>query len=207
MGRNPMTKNRGTAPGGVARHGVARHGAARHGTNRRELLKGAAGLMIAAGPAGAALAQSGEKSWQAAGMTFRWRHQGGELVGTLTAPTLGWLALGFNPGESMPGTRFLIAAHNNGRVRAEVHTANVDGTHEPIMRPANAASPWLPAIQASSDEMDALTQLHFAIPYDAFEFGGLSLVPGSRVFAMMAWSESPDFDHHSRERVNDWVVL
>jgi hypothetical protein len=140
-------------------------------------------------------------------MSFRWRHQDGELVGTLTAPTRGWLALGFNRGESMPGTRFLIAACTEGRVRAEVHLAEVDGRHQPVMRPADRGSPWVPAIAGSTDASGRTTRLGFGIPYDAFEFEGLSLTAGSRLFAMMAWSVSTDFDHHSRERVNDWVVL
>lgn len=208
-----MANDRDATPRGASGSDSARREAPRPGaafremsgsdTTRPEWLKGAAGLLIAAGPARGALAQAEYKSFRAAGMTFRWTHLNGRLYGDLRAPTRGWLAVGFNDREELPGTRFLIGAFENGLVRAEVHRAGADGTHARIGE--GVPSAWVPGGEGWTDEVQ--TQLTFAAPHDASEFAPLTLTPGARLYAMLAWSEAPEFDHHSHEREHGWVTL
>jgi hypothetical protein len=171
---------------------------------RREWLFGVAGLLIAAPAAAQVSRPAGErKSWQAAGMTLSWAHRDEAVHFEMRAPTRGWLALGFNDKAEMAGTRFLIATFAEGVVRVEVHLAGADGRHASVA--SGEPSAWLRGVEAWTDERE--TQLAFVVPHQAGEFAPLSLTPGSRLFAMLAWSVSTDLDHHSRQRENDWLVL
>ncbi len=69
------------------------------------------------------------------GVTFTWGHRGTSpserIVGTLQAPTRGWIAAGFNDTPSLAGTRFVIAAVSVRPIRVEMHVALVP-EHPPI---------------------------------------------------------------------------
>lgn len=173
-------------------------------TTRREWLFGIAGALIAA-PALAQVSRPAaeRRSWNAAGMMLGWAHAGGEVHFEMRAPTRGWLALGFNDKAEMAGTRFLIATFAEGVVRAEVHLAGADGRHASVAN--GEPSAWLRSLEGWTDERE--TQFTFAVPHQAAEFAPLSLAPGSRLYAMLAWSVSTDLDHHSRQGENGWLEL
>ena len=50
------------------------------------------------------------------GMSFEWKAADGNLHIKLTAPTTGWVGIGFNPTESMKGANYILGYVKDGEV-------------------------------------------------------------------------------------------
>jgi len=90
----------------------------------------------------------------------------------------------------------------NGRAQAEVHIARV---------PDHAKVGSLGGVSGLADVAGGRTGdetwLTFSLPLRSGDDFEIDLSPGRSVHLMLAWSVSPDFDHHSRVRVHRDVVL
>lgn len=136
------------------------------------------------------------------GVTFEWHHKNGRLFGTLSAPTSGWIAVGFNNQEKLSGTRFVIAAVSQNDVHAEEHIAVVPN-HPKVqdMGLAPGLSDLLGALQIGQ------SKLWFSLPHRFSDTENPVLEPGHKTFLMLAWSRAPEFDHHSAWRKHFPVIL
>ena len=126
---------------------------------------------------------------------FSWRHDGSRLFGELSAPTPGWIAVGFNERPKLKDTRFVIAVVSTSPVRAEEHVALV-----PDHRNIEALG-LSPALDHAGGSYDAgLSRLEFSLPHQIPGRAALQLGPGAQVHLMIAWSRETDFTHHSAWR-------
>ena len=133
---------------------------------------------------------------------FAWSHQGNRLFGDLSAPTKGWLAVGFNDEPILKGTRFLIGVVEGGMVRAEMHIANPPH-HEPI-QPLRGRSD----IRHLKGQCESgRSRLAFSLPHQSTDRFAVDLMPGRSIHLMLAWSHDPDFAHHSAWRRHVDVIL
>lgn len=129
------------------------------------------------------------------GVKFSWSHHNTTLIGTLSAPTSGWIAVGFNAEPGLRNTRFIIAATSVSPIRAEEHIARVPD-HKSV-----AELGLVPALQNTSGTFaNGRSHLEFQISQQIAGSPALSLAPGSRVHVMLAWSQAIAFDHHSAWR-------
>lgn len=129
------------------------------------------------------------------GVVFSWRHQNLALIGTLRAPTSGWIAVGFNENPGLRNTRFIIAATSVSPIRIAEHLARVPD-HKNVRELGLA-----PALQqASGAYSNGHSCLEFQMSQQFSNRPTLSLAPGSRVHVMLAWSQAVAFDHHSAWR-------
>lgn len=135
-------------------------------------------------------------------VVFSWKHKTGRLFGELTAPTEGWIAVGFNERRTLKNTRFVIAAVSMSPIRAEEHIALV-----PDHR--NVAALGLPRTldHVSGSYSQGLSRLEFSLPHQFPERPALRLVPGASLHLMLAWSQNTDFTHHSAWRRHHDVQL
>jgi hypothetical protein len=134
-------------------------------------------------------------------VTFDWRHSGDRLHGTLTAPTRGWIAVGFNMSRRLSGTRFVISI-TRPKPTAEMHVALVP--EHPTIEFLGGRS-GLADVSGRSD--DTQSTVKFSLPHlNAAPFD-LDLSPGTPVYLMLAWSHEADFAHHSAWRRHLDVVL
>lgn len=126
---------------------------------------------------------------------FSWRHHHDSLIGTLSAPTSGWLAVGFNEFPGLRKTRFIIAVTSISPITAEEHLAGVPD-HK------NVSELGLePALQsAHGSYIDGRSHLEFRMSHEFADRPALSLAPDSKVQVMLAWSQATAFDHHSAWR-------
>ncbi len=138
----------------------------------------------------------------AGAVTFDWFHRDGRLFGTLTAPMPGWLAVGFNADQQLAGTRFVIAALIESRLRAEEHVALVPD-HPEIGTLGGTSG----LADLSARQQDGRTRLAFSLPHVGTGLHAMDLSPGTRSHLMLAWSHDPDFDHHSAWRRHYDVTL
>ncbi|MHA1567139.1 MAG: DOMON domain-containing protein [Alphaproteobacteria bacterium] len=141
-------------------------------------------------------------SVSAAGVTFQWRHESGRLRANLSAPTAGWIAVGFNENPTLENTRFVIAAVSVAPIRVEEHIAMVPDHRE-------VSQLGLPAAIAhtSGSYRDGISRLEFSLPEAMPGRARLSLRPGAKIHLMLAWSQETDFDHHSAWRRHFDITL
>lgn len=154
-------------------------------------------------PAGAseALAAGPSRHVALGAVTFAWHHDNQRLYGTLTAPTSGWIAVGFNTARSLAGTRFVIAV--TGRApRVEMHVAGDMG--HPTIESLGGQS-GLADISGESAAGSSI--LRFSLPHHSAAPHPLELAPGTPIHLMLAWSHEADFAHHSAWRRHLDVVL
>lgn len=135
-------------------------------------------------------------------MVFGWWHRDARLHGRLCAPGPGWLAVGFNTGRELRATRFVIAAVAPPDVRAEVRVALAPG-HRRIEELGGRGD----LRDVAGLVRGGRSRVRFSLPHRATDAHAVPLSPGSPVYLMLAWSHSPDFDHHSAFREHLELVL
>lgn len=129
------------------------------------------------------------------GVTFSWCHDNTSLIGKLSAPTNGWIAIGFNEEPGLKNTRFIMAATSLTPIRAEEHVAHIPD-HKTVTDLGLD-----PALQkVSGSYANGRSHLAFQMSQTIAGRPALSLAPGSRVHVMLAWSQAVAFDHHSAWR-------
>ena len=149
--------------------------------------------------------RSEDLGWREArieGLTFYWRHRENRLHARLIGRTRGWLAVGFNARHELAGTRFVMASVVDNRATAEVHIALV-----PEHRQVEALGGIADLQDVSGSAWEDETRIAFSLPHSTGDAYDVDLAPGSHVHLMLAWSVSPDFDHHSRIRKHRSLVL
>lgn len=147
------------------------------------------------------------KKVETAGTLFEWSHMEGRLHGQLSAPTDGWIAVGFNNKPRLRDTRFVIAVTSGKSVYAKEHIALVP-QHK------NVTEMDLPETLAdvSGFFQESRSHLSFSLPHQIPNHTQnrqhtLSLAPGSNVHLMLAWSRAPEFNHHSAWRKHFNITL
>lgn len=92
----------------------------------------AAAIALAVLVSGVAFAQDYAHSLDAGqDMKVFWTVDGDNIMVKLSAPTEGWVAIGFDPEEDMMGANIIIGAVKNGKVRIEDHYGDRKRGHSP----------------------------------------------------------------------------
>lgn len=166
--------------------------------DRRVFLNAAAGAMASR----LAAAAETPRTLSEAGVSFAWSHRGGRIYATLQAPTRGWIAAGFNGARSLEGTRFVIAAVASTPIVVEEHIALV-----PDHRRVDLAG-GVPALaDVAGGFTNGVSRCDFSLPQVIPGAYALDLAPGRSTYLMLAWSQAPEFDHHSAWRKHYDVIL
>jgi hypothetical protein len=129
-----------------------------------------------------AMMMEGFKSAEGAGVTVQWMVEGDMLTVVMSAPTTGWVAVGFDPSRQMAdaniiigyvedGEVFLSDEYGIGNVR---HGADVD----------NGGVDNLSGVEGS--EADGATTLKFTIPLDSGDSTDKPLVAGNTYKIILA---------------------
>lgn len=63
-------------------------------------------------------------------MTFEWRIDGQRLHVRVSAPTTGWVAVGFNPSAAMQDANFVMGYVKDGKVTVEDHFGSASFQHD-----------------------------------------------------------------------------
>jgi len=136
------------------------------------------------------------------GVSFRWMFQDGRLVGELSAPTRGWIAVGFHTQAGLEGTYFVIASVADAVQRIEEHFAVVPD-HIPI---ADLGWPNTARLQTGQFQ-GGVSSMSFSIAAASPIGARVALLSGRHVNLMLAWSHEADFDHHSAWRKHIAISL
>jgi DOMON domain len=130
------------------------------------------------------------------GMTVKWEIQDDHLLVTMTAPTEGWVAIGFNTREGLAGTNLIMGCVKNGvAILSDRHTL-APGNHKSIGELGSVEATQL----IVGTETKGVTSLTFTLPLMARDEWHHTLVAGKTYHLLMAFSREDDFSHHSMMR-------
>ena len=158
---------------------------------RRSFLVGAG---LSAMGSGLEAENAGQK-FETDGVSFQAWHGNGRLHCSFTAPTRGWVAVGFNNQQRLKGTRFVIGALFGGSLRVEEHIAVVPS--HPTVEAMGLASA---VNDGSGGVSDGKMSLRFSLPHLFTDTDNPTLLSGTVPYLMLAWSHEVDFAHHSAWR-------
>lgn len=136
------------------------------------------------------------------GVSFNWHHQAGRLRGTLSAPTTGWIAVGFNEISTLRNTWFVIASVAEVPIRVEEHIALIPDHRNVVDL---GISPSVSHVSGFLGQ--GRSKLDFSLPHQLPKRPLLRLEPNSATYLMLAWSHEPDFSHHSAWRRHYEIAL
>ena len=137
------------------------------------------------------------------GMSVSWDHRANGIEFHVVAPTLGWVAIGFNDVDNIVGADLIMARVQGGQSEARHLYVVAAGDPRPV------ESLGRPSIIQESDgrHRRGATEIRLRLDH-AFGSGrSLNLTRGATLYVIVAYSESPDFDHHSRMRQHVLVEL
>lgn len=129
-----------------------------------------------------ALAAQEMKSARADGFTLRWRVVESDLEVEVTAPTTGWVGVGFDPGNMMGGANIIMGYVADGEVTISDQYGSGRTRHQPDTELGGASS----VTDVGGTERFGRTTLSFTIPLDSGEETDNPLTPGNTHTVMMA---------------------
>lgn len=137
-------------------------------------------------------------------MTVRHAVSGNDLLISVTAPTTGWVAIGFEPTRAMRDANILIGyVDRNGEVVVEDHFGNTMISHQPDERLGGETNVTVTGGQESGGE----TTIEFSIPLDSGDEFDRSLTPGRTTSIILAWGASDNTRIKHRRRYSGTIEL
>ena len=127
------------------------------------------------------------------GMTFHWRFSKDHLQWKATAPTDGWVAIGFNTKDELSGTNLIMGAVEQDYVTIDDRFIVKPGDHKSIIELGGSEA----LVQRTGAEENGKTSISFSIPLSVNDKFHHNLVEGKDYYVLMAFSQEDDFQHHS----------
>lgn len=137
------------------------------------------------------------------GMQVTWRHRGDRVHFTVSAPTSGWVGIGFNERDDVVGAHLILTHVLAGRAAAVEYSVLAAGDYRPITSLGGSSG----IADIAGDERNGVTTVHFSLPQVALGTRQRALSPDRAYFMIMAFSAEDDFAHHSRMRTSVAVTL
>jgi len=128
---------------------------------------------------------------------LKWEHFGESVRFTLSAPTNGWVALGFSEDNDIINSNLIMLRVDGDEVYAEDQYVIGFGKHPSIESLGSISR----ISNVEGIEQSGETIVSFSIlkqKLDAYHF---NLSTGREINVWLAYSVSDDFDHHSRNRI------
>jgi hypothetical protein len=136
-------------------------------------------------------------------MTMKYHHQANKLSIELSAPTSGWLAIGFNAQQSIKGTHLVMCHVVDDKIKVVEHYTVSPGNYQAIsaLGGENAVS------NIKGRQHGQTTNISFDLSIDPVDRYHKNLAKGNAYFITLAYSQSDDFQHHSVMRTQFKSVL
>lgn len=139
------------------------------------------------------------------GITLSWRINGEALEVSVSAPTTGWVAVGFEPSRAMKDANILIGYVADG----EVVVTDQFGTTMVQHAEDTTLGGTVDVTVLGGAESDGSTTLEFSIPLDSGDEYDRPLEPGSTVGVILAYGENgaDDLSGYHRDRAAVEITL
>jgi hypothetical protein len=128
-------------------------------------------------------------------MTFSYEIQGDSIEITFSAPTTGWVGVGFNSEDNIVGSDLLLFHVISGK--AEYMDMFVKAAGDPREDEKLGGRNNVRLLNAVEDER---TEVNFKIPFPGSDKYDFPLEYDKKFWLILAYSTHDEFDHHSRIR-------
>ena len=121
-------------------------------------------------------------------MVFSWKVAGTDLNVRLTAPTTGWVAIGFNPSAGMKGAKFVLGYVQDGKAVISDEFGAGEIKHEPVEKLGGKSDITL----IGGKEEGGVTTIEFAIPLVSRDTKGGRIDPAGDTTVLLAYGLDGD---------------
>ena len=136
-------------------------------------------------------------------LEYRWSSDFQQIQFTISAPTNGWVALGLNTHNQLTGSDLTMFAVHNGIPVLDDRYIVAPGDHK--------ADVTLGGKNDLRLNMQSVNPGHTILQFERDarinDRYNLTLKPGQKIWALLAYSTHPQFDHHSRKRIHRQIEL
>ncbi len=136
-------------------------------------------------------------------MTMRWRYDNERIFFEMSAPTDGWVTIGFNTKKDIAGTYLLMGNIVNEQPKVVEHFTISAGNYKPIETFGIGSQ----VQDVDGIEKNGKTTLKFSLPIRAVSKYQKNLNRDLKYTLIMAYSREDDFQHHSMMRTSINVKL
>ncbi len=145
----------------------------------------------------------GFKEVEVKGIIFQWKISEKNIDIVLSAPTEGWVAVGFNPSKMMKDADFLIGYIKNGEVflRDDFGSGNTQHRADTDFGGTDNIT-----IKGGS-ETDTATTLRFSIPLDSGDPKDRKLIQGREYKLIFAYGRDDSFISYHKVRAGLMITL
>jgi len=150
------------------------------------------------------VAQSAEyqHSISAEKMTFDWSVEGDKLAIKLSAPTKGWVAVGFNPSKKMKDANIVIGYVKKGNVKIVDHFGTAATQHKGDKKIGGAENV---TVVGGSEEGD-VTTIEFTIPLNSGDEKDGVIDPNADTTVILAYGTDRD-SFRMKHKFNNSIVV
>jgi len=138
------------------------------------------------------------------GISFKWRVVNKQLDIILSAPTTGWIAVGFEPSIFMKDANILIGyVDENGNSVVEDQFGDSGFTHKPDVELGGSSDITV----SGGSEGDNKTELIFSIPLDSGDSFDKVLTAGSKYKIILSYGGTDDLSKIHVAKTSEEIVL
>ncbi|GAB4246249.1 MAG: hypothetical protein Tsb0034_25180 [Ekhidna sp.] len=143
------------------------------------------------------------KRLETEGFKLEWTHQNDYLQISLSAPSTGWVAVGFTKGFGIVKTNLIQGCISDGKVFIQDQYVTDVGKHLPVETMGVESR----IFDLDAIESDGTTTLSFSLFKAKVDDIHYDLSEGNTINVWLAYSVSDDFNHHSRKRILRKITL
>lgn len=136
-------------------------------------------------------------------MKVSWYYEKERIFIEMSAPTDGWIAIGFNTHLGTKGAYLLMGNVISGQLSVEEHYTLAPGIYKPIT--TLGARAQVADVNGMGNAVTTL--LRFSLPIQSKSKYQKDLKEGARYTMIMAYSQEEDFQHHSMMRTSLEITL
>ncbi len=136
-------------------------------------------------------------------MTVSWKYEDNSIYFEMTAPTEGWIAIGFNPDAGITGTYLLMGRVVNGKAEVVEHYTVSPGNYKAI----NILGDAIAVQDVSGEENSNSTTIRFSLPMETDGKYQRNMIADTPYQMLLAYSRDDDFQHHSMMRTSVSIKL
>lgn len=135
-------------------------------------------------------------------MTFDWSVEGDQLAIKLTAPTKGWVAVGFNPSKKMKDANIIIGYVKKGKVKILDHFGTAATQHKSDKKIGGANNVTV----VGGSEEGNITTIEFSIPLNSGDKKDGAIDPKADSTVILAYGTDRD-SFKMKHKYNTTVVV
>ena len=139
----------------------------------------------------------------AAGVTFNWAVQEETLYVKLSAPTKGWIAVGFEPSKMMKDADIIIGYVKGTDIVIEDHFGFRPTSHRPDEEIGGTNDVTI----LGGTEDNGSTTLEFSIPLDSMDTFDRRLEKGKRYKVIVAYGKKDNLETYHKKRGSFEITL